>query len=361
MSLGLKSAGFKILYANEINKSAAATYRYNFPDVPLEVKDIRHVSAKGLYERLGRPRVEVIAAGTPCQGFSVAGKRKAGDSRNQLYKEVLRFAKVFRPRFIVLENVVGMLARRNRGITRAVMKGFRRIGYHPRMKVLTASHFGVPQRRKRVFVIAGAEAIPRSELFPKGYGKTVRVSAALADLAFLRSGEDACEYRLPPRTAYQRRMREGSKMLHNHQSTEHSAEIQRRFRSIMPGTRHPTWGATRKQTHFRLHPSRLSNTLTSIPEDSIHYRQSRGLTVREMARLQSFPDSFEFLGPRTTGGERRKRESPQYTQVANAVPPLMASAVFGKLGPLLAGLGKRPLSGGDNWNGSSRLGLQLAV
>ena len=361
MSLGLKNAGFKILYANEINRSAAATYRHNFPGVPLEVRDIRRVSAKGLYKRLGKPRVDVLAAGTPCQGFSVAGKRKAEDSRNQLYKEVLRFAKAVHPRFIVLENVAGMLARRNRGIARDVVKGLRKIGYHPRMKVLTASHFGVPQRRKRVFVIAGAEAIPRSELFPKGKGETVSVSAAIADLAFLRSGENACEYRLAPRTAYQQRMREGSEALCNHQSTEHSARIQRRFRSILPGKRHPTWGATRKQTHFRLHPYRLSNTLTSIPEDSIHYRQSRGLTVREMARLQSFPDSFEFLGPRTTGGERRKHESPQYTQVANAVPPLMAGAVFRKLMPLLAAPGKGPLSGGDNRDGSSRFGLQLAI
>jgi DNA (cytosine-5)-methyltransferase 1 len=212
-----------------------------------------------------------------------------------------------------------------------VMKGLRRIGYYPRTKVLVASHFGVPQRRKRMFFIAASNPIPAGELFPKGEGDTVRVSSAIADLAFLGSGESACEYRRHPRTAYQREMREGSEVLHNHESTSHSVKIQKRFESITPGQRHPRWGATRKQTHYKLHPGRLSNTLTSIPEDSIHYSQNRGLTVREMARIQSFPDSFEFMGPRTTGGRRRRKENPQYTQVANAVPPLMAAAVFRKL------------------------------
>lgn len=337
MSLGLKKAGFNIIYANEINKSAAATYGRNFPEVYLEVKNIKYVSARKLYRKLGRPQVDVIAAGTPCQGFSVAGKRSAEDSRNLLYKHVLRLAKVFHPKFIVLENVAGILARRNRGIIRDIRRGLRRIGYYPRTKVLIASHFGVPQRRKRVFIIAPSSAIPAVELFPKGEGLTIRVSSAIADLAFLGSGESACVYQRTPGTAYQREMRENSPVLYNHESTKHSAKIQRRFRSINAGSRHPRWGATRKQTHFKLHPRRIANTLTSIPEDSIHYRQNRGLTVREMARLQSFPDGFEFLGPRTTGGERRRRESPQYTQVANAVPPLMATAVFGQLHGMIGG------------------------
>jgi DNA (cytosine-5)-methyltransferase 1 len=299
--------------------------------VNLEVRDIRYVPAAGLFGRLGRPEVDVISAGTPCQGFSVAGRRTSIDSRNNLYKEVLRFTKVFRPKFVVLENVVGMLARRNRGTARSIKKGFRRVGYYPRQKVLSASRFGVPQKRRRVFVIASLKPISGAELFPEGKGRTIGVSAALADLAFLGSGQTACEYRVSPRSAYQVEMRKGVDVLYNHESTDHSKKIQRRFRSIPPGTRRPHWGATRKLTHFKLHPRRLANTITSIPEDSIHYRLARGLTVREMGRLQSFPDWFEFLGPRTTGGERRRWECPQYTQVANAVPPMMATAVFAKL------------------------------
>jgi DNA (cytosine-5)-methyltransferase 1 len=335
MSLGLEKAGFKIIFANEINESAAATYRRNFPEVKLNVGDIKNIGAIDLHKRLGRPKVDLIAAGTPCQGFSVAGRRKAGDARNQMYKEVLRFGKVFRPRFIVIENVAGMLARRNKDITLRIMQDLRRIGYHPRFKVLTASHFGVPQKRKRVFIIATLKAISADELFPRGRGKTVGVSAAISDLGFLGSGEKTSSYKRAPRSAYQFEIRQGATTLFNHESTKHSRRVQRRFESIPTGRRRPRLERTRKLTHLKLHPRRLANTITSIPEDSIHYRMNRGLTVREMARLQSFPDRFEFMGPRTTGGLRRRTTCPQYTQVANAVPPLMATAVFKNLAEVL--------------------------
>jgi DNA (cytosine-5)-methyltransferase 1 len=331
MSLGLKNAGFKTIYANEINGSAAATSTCNFPGINLEIGDNRKVNATKLYTGLGKPQVDVISAGTPCQGFSAAGRRQPEDSRNVLYKEVIRFAKAFHPKLIVIENVVGMLSRRNRGIARQIMKDLRSIGYYPRMKVLIASHYGVPQRRKRVFIIAASKAIPKFELFPRGEGKTISVSAAIADLGFLGSGERSSEYRRLPRSAYQLQMRNGASTIYNHESTNHSKTVQKRFASIPVGQRRPRLEGTRKQTHLKFHPRRLANTLTSIPEDSIHYRKNRGLTVREMARLQSFPDKFEFMGPRTTGGERRRHECPQYTQVANAVPPLMAEAVFKNL------------------------------
>ncbi len=147
MSLGLENAGFKIIYANELNASAAATYKRNFPEVNLQVGDVREVNAKSLWERLGKPKVDVISAGTPCQGFSSAGRRRARDPRNRLYKEVLRFAKAFHPKLIVIENVLGMLSRRNRSLADNIMGEIRRIGYFPHLKILTASHYGVPQSK----------------------------------------------------------------------------------------------------------------------------------------------------------------------------------------------------------------------
>jgi DNA (cytosine-5)-methyltransferase 1 len=331
MSLGLENAGFKIIYANEINESAAATYARNFPEITLQVGDIRKVNAKQLYLKLGMPNVGTISAGTPCQGFSIAGRRQATDARNLLYKEVLRFARVFRPKLIVIENVLGMLYGRNRSLANRIIEDVRRIGYFPRMKVLTASHYGVPQKRRRVFIIAGSKPIPETELFPLSVGRTIRASAAIADLAFLGYGEVASEYRHLPRSAYQRQMRRGALAIFNHESTNHSRRVRSRFASIPAGQQRPSRGATKKHTHQKLHPWRLAKTLTSISEDSIHYRKNRGLTVREMARLQSFPDKFEFMGPRTSGGETRRHACPQYTQVANAVPPMMAEAVFKNL------------------------------
>jgi len=173
--------------------------------------------------------------------------------------------------------------------------------------------------------------MPEADLFPSRSGMTIPVSAAIADLAFLDYGERDSEYRRPPRSAYQIRMREDSSVLYNHESTNHSKTIRTRYASIPVGKRRPLLRATRKHTHHKLHPQRLANTLTSISEDSIHYLKNRSLTVREMARIQSFPDKFEFMGPRQTGGETRSHACPQYTQVANAVPPIMAEAVFKNL------------------------------
>jgi len=215
-----------------------------------------------------------------------------------------------------------------------MLKDLRGIGYYPRVKTLSASRFGVPQSRKRVFVVASSKSIPNEILFPRPSGKRVSVSAALADLAFLGVNESSAEYKRKARSAYQLSMRGNQQVLYNHLSSDHSTKIQKRFASMPLGwnkRRTGTIKTTKKRAYFRLHPRRLANTLTSIPDDSVHYRRSRAITVREMARLQSFPDNFEFMGPRTTGGKRRRRQCPQYTQVANAVPPLMAEAVFRNL------------------------------
>jgi DNA (cytosine-5)-methyltransferase 1 len=320
-----------VIYANEINESAAATYYRNFPEINLQVADIIKVDARQLYLKLGKPDLDILSAGTPCQGFSTAGRRRSKDARNILYKEVLRFATAFRPKLIVIENVLGMLYGQNRSIASRIIRDIRSIGYYPYMKVLTASHYGVPQKRKRVFIIAGSKEIPECELFPTSVGRTIPAANAISDLAFLGYGEKASEYPRSPRSAFQVQMRRGASVIYNHESTNHSKPVRTRYASIPPGKEQPLVGATKKHTHHKLHPRRLSNTLTSISEDSIHYLKNRGLTVREMARLQSFPDRFEFLGPRTSGGKTRRHACPQYTQVANAVPPMMAEAVFKNL------------------------------
>jgi len=133
-------------------------------------------------------------------------------------------------------------------------------------------------------------------------------------------------------------MRKNAVALHNHESPNHSEKIQRRFALVPRGKNGKDvlrrFGIS-KHTYFKLDPSRASRTVTTLPEDFIHYEQNRIPTVREMARLQSFPDDFVFCSKRTTGGRRRKDECPQYTQVGNAVPPLMAEAVFSNIALIL--------------------------
>jgi DNA (cytosine-5)-methyltransferase 1 len=334
MSIGLEKAGFKIIFANEVNKNAAATYSLNFPHVHLQVGDVRQVDVLRLYHELNRPEVDVIAAGIPCQGFSTAGRKSAKDPRNLLYEEVLRFVRQFRPKLVVIENVVGMLfAAKGRFVMR-IESGLKELGYSVHHRILSASNYGVPQTRKRMFIIATSLPVPEEELFPRPTRIRVSVSQALSDLAFLGVGESATDYRTPPRSRYQRHMRAIAGKLHNHVSPKHSGRVQELFASIPQGREaRSVFGEnySGKHSRLRLHPRKRSRTLTTLPEDFVHYSQNRVPTVREMARLQSFPDCFVFLGPRTTGGQNRKYECPQYTQVGNAVPPLLAEAVFANI------------------------------
>lgn len=335
MSLGLESAGFRILFANEINKDAVKTYQHNFSEVPMIPRDIRKLRPWYLKKKFRVDSVDIIAAGLPCQGFSLAGKRKPDDPRNRLYKEMLRFVRSFKPKIVVIENVRGMLSL-GKGIwkgkiVKEIKKELEKLGYFVHMRILVSSDYGVPQRRERVFIIATTKHIQEEELFPPKNSEQVTVAEALSDLAFLEVGEKASAYNSRPLSEYQHLMRKNTDGLYNHESSNHSKKIQKRFSLVPQGMngRDVLMGrGISKHTYFRLDPDTVSRTITTLPEDFIHYKNNRIPTVREMARLQSFPDDFIFCGPRTTGGPRRKGGCPQYTQVGNAVPPLMAQAVF---------------------------------
>lgn len=334
MSLGLRDAGFSVIHANEINKDAAATYAYNFPETPLMITDVRKIDTSSLKKDLGDPLVDVIAAGPPCQGFSIAGRRRPDDPRNMLFLDVLRFVREFSPKIVVIENVVGMLAMRNGKIVSRILEALKEQGYYPCLRILQASDYGVPQKRRRVFIIASSKPIPEQELFPPPSGGNVTVGDAISDLAFLGVNARAEDYVCGPQSPYQMLMRSRGSMLHNHESPNHSDRIQKRFESVpigKNGRKTTRRSYTSKRTYCKLHPTMISWTLTTLPEDFIHYSNNRIPTVREMARLQSFPDHFRFLGPRTTGGKYRLQTCPQYTQVGNAVPPRMAAAVFKNL------------------------------
>jgi len=339
MSVGLKNAGFDIVYANDINEDALKTYRKNFPEVHVECKDIMTVRPNDIKKKLKLKKIDLIVAGTPCQGFSTSGKRNPNDPRNKLFRQLFKFVNNFKPKFFVMENVSGLLSMEEGKVFKKITKSFEGIGYHIQHDVLTASDFGIPQHRKRVFIVGSRKKFRKSKLFPrKQKRKTVTVRDAISDLSFLGIGESSSKYHSRPKTKYQKLMRKNSRVLHNHESARHSKKIQNRFAAIpigMDGRNFFRKPRTSKRDLFKLHPKKPSRTITTLPEDFIHYEKNRIHTVRELARLQSFPDSFEFLGPRTTGGKQRKYSCPQYTQVGNAVPPLLSEKIFRKLHKIL--------------------------
>lgn len=339
MSLGMKNAGFDIVYANEINPDAASTYKRNFPSVHIDVEDIRNIEPETVSKKIKLKRIDMIAAGPPCQGFSTLVKRNGRDPRNRSFKNLVRFVEYFQPKIFVMENVSGILSMGHGRTITKIKNEFEKLSYNVYIETLLASRFGVPQDRKRVFLVGTKKKIPKEELYPKLNGhSSVSVKEAISDLAFLGIGEAAYKYRCRPRSGYQLNMRGTKKRLYNHESSKHSKEIQKRFARIRIGTHGRNNGHfdSRKRDCYKFHPSFPSLTITTLPEDFVHYSVSRIPTVRELARLQSFPDNFVFEGPRTTGGDRRKASCPQYTQVGNAVPPLLAEEVFKNLRKVLA-------------------------
>lgn len=338
LSLGMERAGFKVVYANELNEDAATTYKKNFPHVKMEVGDIKEIKPKDVRKKIGAVNVDVIGAGPPCQGFSTLVKRNGHDPRNRLFRNLVKFVDYFSPKIFVMENVTGLLSMSSGRTIKKIHDEFEDVGYNVEVGKLLASDFGVPQDRTRVFIIGSKKKISRDELFPKKNGhSTISVKKAISDLAFLGIGKSATSYKRKPLTEYQNIMRSKATMLTNHESPRHSERIQKRFRMIPPGmaAKKVDGYDSGKRDCYKFDPASPSKTVTTLPEDFIHYNQNRIPTVRELARLQSFPDDFVFYGPRTTGGTQRKYTCPQYTQVGNAVPPMLSQVLFSNIRKVL--------------------------
>ncbi len=326
-SEGIEQAGFEVAAANEINAHAALTYKFNHPDTELIQKDVRKLTSKELLRTVNR--IDLLFAGIPCQGFSNAGRKDTHDRRNYLFREVIRLAREIKPPFVLIENVAGLLAQRNRPFLGLIEAGMKRTGYTVSHRLFDTSEFGVPQRRRRILILASQDKDVTLESFSWKSPEVVSVMGAIGDLDFLDHGI-AAEYLKLPRTLYQKKMRGSQKELWNHETARHSRKVARRFsilregevmRTALPRSR------TRKIYTVKLQGGELSPTMTTMPDDYVHYALPRTLTVREMARLQSFRDSYLFLGPRTTGGTLRRMSVPQYTQVGNAVPPLFLKQI----------------------------------
>lgn len=329
LSEGLEQAGFNVKFANEINAQAALTYTHNHPSTLMTIADMRNLDVGEIKGTVG-DELSLLAGGLPCQGFSMAGKRNLDDPRNKLYRGFLDLVYKLEPKFFLIENVMGMLSFNGGKVIMEIEKLSEDLGYSFSKRVLNAAWFGVPQNRNRLFIVGsrGRNCDINSMRIDKV--DPVTVSDAISDLSFLRAGEQSSNYILPPSTPYQSYVRKRSSVLHNHEAPVHSEKTSNRFSALGQGKSArdlPKTMRTKKRVLFRLAASALARTIVTIPDDMVHYSQDRVLTVREMARLQSFRDSYVFLGPRSTGGLERRKECPQYTQVANSVPPLLSKGV----------------------------------
>ena len=334
--MGLEQAGFEVLYANDISKDAVNTYKANLHASVVECKDVVSVEPREVKEKIGRGCVDLVVAGTPCQGFSTLGKRDPADPRNALFRHLARFLRAFKPKMFVMENVGGMLVMRNGQNFKDICEKLEAAGYRTKCLRLNASRYGVPQNRERVFLI-GTAGNSRRIMAPRPAKHKTTVGEAISDLDFLDPGEESSVYKKPPDSKYQQKMRKGCRSLRNHKAPRHSRKVRDRFATIHPGENGKQVVEMGKRDCYKMEPDKPARTVTTLPEDFVHYGKDRIPTVRELARIQSFPDWFLFTGPRTTGGLQRRVTCCQYTQVGNAVPPMLARRLFESIKLMLEG------------------------
>ena len=319
-SLGFEQAGYEVLLAIDAWQDALDTYKHNRTTDHTFCADLKNLNPQDVRARINNKSVDVIIGGPPCQGFSVAGKRIIEDERNTLYKNFVSFVGYYKPKAFVMENVPNILSIGNGVVRDQILKDFTDLGYTVTYQIITASDFGVPQNRRRaVFVGLRNEKF----VFPL---PTIEVPVtaldALSDLPEF-SVEEGGQYPIEPQSDFQIMMRKSCTRVYNHDITIHTARTQKIISMVPDGGNYKDlpqelW-STRK-VHIawtRLNSKKPSFTIDCGHNHHFHYKYNRVPTVRESARLQSFPDNFIFLG----------NKGSQLKQVGNAVPPMMAKAL----------------------------------
>jgi DNA (cytosine-5)-methyltransferase 1 len=330
MTLGARSAGIHVVACVENDPHPVATYSHNISDVVVHSQDIKTWRA---YPSVNHDDVKVLFGGPPCQGFSTSNQqtRKVTNDNNWLFAEFLRVADEWQPDWVVFENVKGIAETADGIFLETVLAQVEELGYDVTHSFLQAFDFGVPQRRTRLFVVGAPKCTPFN--IPKATTvQPLTVWDAISDLPKLENGAAKAflPYRTAARTDYQRLMRGDLIQCSGHLVTRNFDFVLERYRHIPQGgnfedipDRLMKNYADKSNCHtgiyHRLHERRRSIVIGNFRKNMlIHPRQDRGLSVREAARLQSFPDSYEFKG--SIGLQQQ--------QVGNAVPPLLAKAVF---------------------------------
>jgi len=376
LSLGLHNAGWKGLFAIEKSPFAFETLEHNlilkkkhfsWPDWLAQsahnINDILKNHTDNLINLRGK--VDMITGGPPCQGFSTAGKRNEEDNRNKLINSYIRFVQLVQPKILFFENVKGFTLEFDKNSTRGkkysdhVISKLQQLGYDIEAELINFSEYGIPQKRCRFILVGvrndivsdnGIEAkaffdlIKKNRekfLINKGLNVSVPLEEAISDLLFsngtIRRG-DHKNFKFGIYSGisskYQAFLRKDSSSdcvsPDSHRFANHSPSIVNRFEFILlnapkgKSLNHDfkVVHKIKKHTLIPLNGEEQAPTITTLPDDYIHYSEARILTVREYARIQSFPDSYEICGKYTTGGKARVLEVPRYTQIGNAIPPL---------------------------------------
>jgi len=376
--LGFEMAGFDVPFSLEMDRWACDTLRYNHPQKSILQHDIREYNTLDSIRSVCNFSPDIVIGGPPCQGFSIAGpaKKDPKDPRNSLFNNFAQWIKCLDPKAFVMENVKGLLARRNGDgemVIDIIQNTFISLGYRVEIWVLNAAEYGVPQMRERIFLVGHRESLDigpptkthtlefRSDdgaqlrLFnTSSLQPAVTLWEAIADLPQLhaREGVEEQAYTSDALNSFQAWARAESDCVFNHVAMDHSQRVVERFKHIKWGESSSDapeeHGARRRngngelsnvrydQNNRRLYPYKPSHTIAaSFYANFIHPFQHRNLTTREGARIQSFPDRYRFLGKKTVVSQKLlQREERfdekhlcQYNQVGNAVPPLLAKAI----------------------------------
>jgi DNA (cytosine-5)-methyltransferase 1 len=328
LSKGFMDAGFDIIVGVDNDQAALNTFVKNHNGAVALNADLSKQETFDEIKRIAGERpIDVIIAGPPCQGFSLSGPRNFDDERNKLYLAVIEMVKQYKPKGFIIENVPGMSTLYDGQIKEEILKRFRKMGYNTECEILCAADYGVPQMRKRLIFMGvrkdvGKPKFPEPIYLPDNY---ISCRDAISDLPSreYEFGMEEDIYTSKPVTEYQILMRKNMKVLHNHVATNHTQMVKDTIALVPEGGNYkdlpPGWGESRKfnEAWTRYDGNKPSKTIDTGHRNHFHYKYNRVPTIRENARLQSFPDDFVFTGTKTQ----------QNRQVGNAVPPLLGQVL----------------------------------
>ena len=323
LSYGFEQAGFECVIGVDHDEVALRTFAHNHPHaLPMQLDLSTDGSIKKIEKALGDTKIQLIVGGPPCQGFSLTGTRNEDDDRNTLFYSMFKLAGRLNPNFIVIENVPGIANLYGGRARDAIFEEFERLGYIGHQKLFYAPDYGVPQMRKRMFFV-GVQQGYEFDFPAPTHSKSDYISCeqAIGDLPSCQTdlGSEISKYTSKANTQYQLLMRKGSRELFNHLGTKHTDHVVSVIQQVPEGGNHkdlpPGIGDSRRfnEAWTRYHSKRPSKTIDTGHRNHFHYKWDRVPTVRENARLQSFPDRFQVLGSKTQ----------QYKQIGNAVPPML--------------------------------------
>jgi DNA (cytosine-5)-methyltransferase 1 len=325
LSYGFELAGYNTLLGIDNDARATECFILNHKAAKTICGDISKITYENNIKPLiGSKAIDVVVGGPPCQGMSLSGPRKFDDPRNKLYLSFIRLVNEIKPRAFVIENVPGLVRLYGGAIKNSIIEKFESIGYDVKQEILCSSGFGVPQTRKRVFFV-GTKSEANEFSFPTESSKKVTCEMALSDLPPLIDdfGEETGVYATVPQNEYQSLMRAKAMTLKNHIAAKHSDHVKHIIALVPDGGNYKDLPDEYKNSRnfnvawTRFRSDKPAPTIDTGHRHHFHYEYNRVPTVRECARIQSFPDDFVFVGNKTE----------QFRHVGNAVPPLMAKAV----------------------------------